>query len=113
MDVSEGNVSHINKRLSLTIFLKRVEHTSRPSTTRLLLLLRTDVDSPPYRVIDGEIFEENVFNETAASARVSLHVDGFDWVVLDNISECHVSNTSLVLIRRDCPNRHPNTHIGN
>jgi len=60
-DISQGDVSHGDQRLSLTtIFVKRVDHAAGAVTTGLLLLLGTYVDVPPDGKVDLDVLVENI-----------------------------------------------------
>jgi len=60
-DISQGDVSYGDQRLSLTtIFVKRVDHAAGAVATGLLLLLGTYVDVPPDGEVDLDVLVENI-----------------------------------------------------
>jgi len=107
-NVSQNNIVHIDERLSLAT-TKRVEHAAGASTTRLFLLLGTNVDIPPDGEVDNHVFVKNVLDLTRSATWVSLNVDRFDGVVGFNVSESDISNTSVGAAGRDRTNSHTNT----
>lgn len=62
-DVVKLDVFHSDKGLGCTSCIaasKRVKHTSWTSTTRLLLLLRTNIDVPPDWVVNYNVSVGNI-----------------------------------------------------
>ena len=51
---------YIDQRLSVAFSSKRIEHASGAATIRFFLLLRTDVDRPPDRVVNLQVLVVNV-----------------------------------------------------
>ena len=65
MYIFELNIRDINSRLSGTgIFgVIRVEHASGSSFVGLFLLLGSQVDGPPYRLMHGDILVDDVLDD--------------------------------------------------
>ena len=61
--VVEHNVSEIDQRLGITRS-QRVQHASRTAATRLLLLLRTNVDGPPDGMVDLDVVVGDVLDHS-------------------------------------------------
>lgn len=94
-DVSKNNVVHVNVRLSFAT-TERVEHATGTSATRLFLLLRTNVNIPPDREVNGHVLVEDVLDLTRTGSRVSLDVDRFDGIMEINISEGNIADAGIV-----------------
>ena len=96
--------------MSLALFEERIEHTSWTITIRLVLLLRPNVDTPPYWSSNSHIFIENVLNDPVSTiSRVSLDIDCLDGSVESNILESNISNASMEVIRWDRSYCHSHT----
>ena len=63
-DVIQGDVVERNERLGRTV-TERIEHTAWTFTARLLLLLGTDVDSPPDWLVDFNVLISNTSDFTS------------------------------------------------
>ena len=113
LDVSQSEISHCYSWLSLAILQDRVEHAAWTSTTWLSHLLRSYVDCKPNWSIHGDILIQDVFNDSISIITwVALDVDTLERKMLHNISECNISNTVVSSVRRNRPDGHTNSHIG-
>lgn len=116
LNIRQGDVVYIDQRLSGAISSKRIEHTSGTTTIGFFLLLRTDVDRPPDRVVNLQVLVVNVGDFAAGagkhgrgSSRVSLDVDGLEGVVELVITEGNIVHTVVGIIGRDASDGHSNS----
>ena len=60
LNIRQGDVVYIDQRLSVAFSSERIEHASGTATIGFFLLLRTDVDRPPDRVVNLQVLVVNV-----------------------------------------------------
>jgi len=78
----------------------------------LLLLLRTDVDSPPDWVGDVDVLVGNISDFSRAFISwVSLNINCFQRSGEFDVSKDNISDTVVILVRRNRPNTHSNTQV--
>jgi len=71
------------------------------SVFRLILLLESDLDVEPDRVVDFDVVLVNVVDDALPCARVAFDVDAFDGVVHGDLAEVDVGHAvGLVGVRR-------------
>lgn len=76
------------------------------------MLLRSNIDGPPDRVRNLEIFVSNSVNDSRTTiSRVCLDIDSLYGVLHDNISEGNVLDTIVVTARVNGTNGHANTKV--
>jgi hypothetical protein len=102
-----GNIPDCDSCLSVAFFYPRIKHAAWSTSIGLLLLLCTDVDTPPERISHLNPIIYNVFYQSVSvGARVRLNIHGLVRVVECNISEGNISNAVMLCVRRHCPYSH-------
>lgn len=100
-DVFEGDILDRNSWLSLAIRIQRVEHATWAFACGLLLLLGTNVDTPPERGIDVHVLEGNILDHSITIvSRIRFNIDGLEWVMEVNSSEGNVLNAIRGIVWR-------------
>lgn len=116
--ILQGYIANIDPGLGLasSFGVKGVQHASRPSSSRLLLLLWADVDCPPDGLVHGDVLVEDVFYFAwALIAWVGLHINALERFLENWISECYISDAVVLGVWRHTsdgePNAQPNRNI--
>lgn len=111
--ISESDVGDGDAWLSWASLVERVKHAAwTGASSWLLLLLRTDVDSPPDWVGDIDVFVGNVPDFTRAGISwVSFDVNCFQGSGEFDISEHDVSHTGMLGVGRNRADAHSDTQV--
>ena len=109
-NVSESDISYGDSRFGFAILEDGVKHAAWTTTIGLLLLLGSDINSPPDGVLDGQVLIQDILDDTRSSFTwVSLNIDSLEGVSEDNVSEGNISNASNVIMRRYSTDGHTNS----
>mmetsp|Transcript_40746 Transcript_40746/g.39344 ORF Transcript_40746/g.39344 Transcript_40746/m.39344 type:complete len:268 (-) Transcript_40746:435-1238(-) len=109
--IPQSDVLDGDSWLSLA-FSEGIQHAPWPRAVWLLLLLGTNVDSPPDGIVAFKVLIEDVGNDSfPILSGVRLHIDGFDWQDHLDISEGDIFNAGVARSRRDTSNRHPQAEV--
>lgn len=109
-NVAKSDVANCNKGLSLALLNNRVKHATWTIAIWLLLLLRSDINAPPNRHTHLDVFIEDVlYNSSANIARICLNIYSLNGHLEIDVTEGHISDASVIDIRRDRAYCHTNT----
>lgn len=115
LDIFELDVSDVDPRLCLTgaFRVEGIEHAARASLIRLFLLLRTQVNGPPDRLVHRDVLIQYILYPP----RPFISGVGFDINSLERFLEMSVSKGDIpdavdILVGRDASDRqaHPQSH---
>lgn len=103
-NVAKSDVVHADSSYRFT-WTKWIKHAAESSfvVTRLMLLLWTDVDIPPNRIMNLDVLIDNISNLASFTRSeynvlacwVGLNVNCFEWHVESNVLEGNVSHASI------------------
>ena len=106
--IIKSYVADVNEWLGLAValWIKRIKHTARPASSRLLLLLRSQIDSPPDWSPHDDIFVVDVFDLAwPLIAWVCFQIDSLKRFIKYSVNKGHISHTVMLEVGWNTANR--------